>query len=185
MRFLKIAGPILLALVLLWGFYQIFTLNAKVISLEDKLQETKETLTTRHENLERQYALIYLIKSEPTNFLLVPVKRQIAGEVTPATALQALLNGPLASEDLAESVPHTTRILGLDIQEGSARANFSREIVDDFNGGSIIEALLVEAIVNTLTEFPQIKKVHILVEGREIESIGGHVLIQGPLQRHR
>lgn len=97
--------------------------------------------------------------------------------------MQALLNGPLTHENLHESVPHTTRLLGLSIFEGLAVANFSSELVDDFNGGSLIESYLVQAIVSTLTEFPEIDRVQILVEGEEIESIGGHVLITGPLTR--
>ncbi len=184
MRCLKIAGLILLAISFVCGLYQIFLLNDKVASLEADLAQAKEATAAQWKENRQTSAQIYLIASDPTNFWLVPVHRQIAGEVTPAVALQALLNGPLASEDLMESVPHTTRILGLDIQGGTATVNFSGEIVDDFNGGSLIEAYLVEAIVNTLTEFDYIEKVHILVEGREIESIGGHILIQRPLKRH-
>ena len=38
-------------------------------------------------------------------------------------------------------------------------------------------------IVNTLTEFPDIERVQILVDGEIVESIGGHILILQPLQR--
>jgi spore germination protein GerM len=46
-----------------------------------------------------------------------------------------------------------------------------------------MEAYLVEAIVQTLTEFPEIETVQILVNGESIESIGGHILIKEPLRR--
>lgn len=46
------------------------------------------------------------------------------------------------------------------------------------------EALAVAAIVNTLTEFPQIRQVQILVEGKQVESLAGHVDVSRPLTRN-
>jgi spore germination protein GerM len=74
-------------------------------------------------------------------------------------------------------------MLDLSVHDSLATVNFSPEIVSDFPGGSLMEAYLVEAIVNTLTEFPTIERVQILVDGGIVESIGGHVLILQPLQR--
>ncbi|MDI9485479.1 MAG: GerMN domain-containing protein [Bacillota bacterium] len=126
---------------------------------------------------------IYLIESTPTEFFLVPVDRQIKGEPSPNAALQALLDGPLADEELLASVPKSTKLLDLVVRDKLAVASFSSEIKDDFHGGSLIEAYLVEAIVNTLTEFPEIESVQILVEGEAVESIGGHIYIRNPLRR--
>ncbi|MBC7339263.1 MAG: GerMN domain-containing protein [Firmicutes bacterium] len=52
------------------------------------------------------------------------------------------------------------------------------------NVGSLGEALAVAAIVNTLTEFPQIRQVQILVEGKQVESLAGHVDVSRPLTRN-
>ena len=46
-----------------------------------------------------------------------------------------------------------------------------------------MESLLLDSIVYTLTEFDTIDQVQILVEGKVIESIGGHVLSNRPLRR--
>ncbi|MEW6400002.1 MAG: GerMN domain-containing protein [Bacillota bacterium] len=46
------------------------------------------------------------------------------------------------------------------------------------------EALAVAAIVNTLTEFPDIRQVQILVEGRKVESLAGHADVSRPLTRN-
>ncbi|MDI6895284.1 MAG: GerMN domain-containing protein [Bacillota bacterium] len=40
------------------------------------------------------------------------------------------------------------------------------------------------AIVNTLTEFPDIRQVQILVEGRKVESLAGHADVSRPLTRN-
>ena len=77
----------------------------------------------------------------------------------------------------------STKLLDLVVRDKLAVASFSSEIKDDFHGGSLIEAYLVEAIVNTLTEFPEIESVQILVEGEAVESIGGHIYIRNPLRR--
>ena len=177
MRVAKIVLIVVLVIGLAVGSYALIYLHNQLNQIKTELQPVE--LSTQ------DHVVIYLIKSTPTDFHLVPVHRQTKGPISPASALQALLNGPLAHEEFFESVPHNTRLLGLDVQGGLATANFSQEIVKDFNGGSLIESYLVEAIVNTLTEFPDIDKVQILVEGGSVESIGGHVLISQPLRRTR
>ena len=51
-------------------------------------------------------------------------------------------------------------------------------------GGSLYELLAITSIVNTLTEFPEIKKVQILVESRKYETLTGHMDILDPLTRN-
>lgn len=137
----------------------------------------------RQRSVDESRVVIYLIESTPIDFYLVPVERQIKGPLSPASAVQALLNGPLEHEDLLASVPKGTKLLDLTVRDSLATANFSPEITDDFAGGSLMEAYLVEAIVKTLTEFPDVERIQILVDGAIIESIGGHILITHPLQR--
>jgi len=132
---------------------------------------------------EEHQVLIYLIQSTPTDFDLVPVERTIEGPLDPTKAMQAQLKGPLAHEDLSAPVPEGTRLLDLTVQGTLATANFSRDITQKFTGGSLMEAYLVEAIVKTLTQFPDIDMVQILVEGETVESIGGHILISKPLRK--
>ncbi|HHT89702.1 MAG: GerMN domain-containing protein [Bacillota bacterium] len=127
---------------------------------------------------------VYLIEATPTDFFLVPVERRVEEPPSPEVALKELLKGPVDDEELLESVPGGVRLLDLEVRGGLATANFSRELVTNFPGGSLTEAYLLEAIVNTLTEFPDIEEVQILVAGEIIESIGGHILITKPLQRN-
>ena len=51
-------------------------------------------------------------------------------------------------------------------------------------GGSLTELLTVHAIVNAITaNLPAIQRVQILVDGREADTIAGHVDIRRPLTR--
>ena len=164
MRRFKVFLTSLLVIVLVFGAYSLFSFYQQRASGDS-------------------HVVIYLIEATPTDFFLVPVERNIEGSPSPAVAMQALLNGPLADEEFFEAVPKGTKLLNLVIQGKLATANFSAEIKDDFPGGSLMEAYLVEAIVQTLTEFPEIETVQILVNGESIESIGGHILIKEPLRR--
>lgn len=180
MRVVKVGLTILIVMAVLFGSYQLYSLHKQV----QELEQQSKTVTVPLIQKEQDFALIYLIRSEPSEFHLVSVQRETKGPVSPAMALQALLNGPLAHEELFASVPPTTKLLGLQVHDGLATADFSSELIHDFNGGSLLESYLVQAIVNTLTEFDPIHQVQILVDGEIIESIGGHVLVNTPLGRN-
>ena len=49
-------------------------------------------------------------------------------------------------------------------------------------GGSLTELLTVQAIVNAVTaNLPAVQRVQILVDGKEVDTIAGHVDIRQPL----
>jgi spore germination protein GerM len=61
-------------------------------------------------------------------------------------------------------------------KEGIAYVDFSREIMETHPSGSSAELGTVYSIVNTLAfNFKPIKRVFILVEGSEKETLGGHI----------
>lgn len=121
--------------------------------------------------------VVFYIKSTPTDFLLVPVIRTTEESPSLLTAMNLLLAGPQPHEELSPSVPPGTEILSLKIEEKIAVIDFSSEIKTNFIGGSQLESLLIEAIVKTVTQFHDIEKVRILIEGEQVESIAGHILI--------
>jgi germination protein M len=66
-------------------------------------------------------------------------------------------------------------------QEGIAYVDFSREMQENHLHGSSAEMSTVFSIVNSLTyNFKPIKKVFILVEGEEKETLGGHISLAQP-----
>ena len=69
------------------------------------------------------------------------------------------------------------------MKNGTAVVNFSKELQTNFVGGSTGEEMLVGSIVNTLTEFSEVKNVHILVEGKNIETLSGHMDLSLPISR--
>lgn len=114
---------------------------------------------------------------------LVGVRKWVRPEeATPQKALELLIAGSPRS-DLISPVPPQTRLLNLEIRDGSAWADFSHELVLHHPGGSAGEILTVYAIVSTLTQFEDIQRVMILVEGQVRETLVGHLDISRPIAR--
>lgn len=85
--------------------------------------------------------------------------------------------------DALPSIPAGTRLREMYItQEGVAYVDFSREITDNHLSGSRAEIATVFSIVNTLAHnFKSIKRVSILIEGDERETLNGHIDLTRPL----
>lgn len=119
---------------------------------------------------------IYLAYNTGTDILLTPVNIE-AARPSPRHALLSLLRyRPAEDSGLVSPIPAGVRLLDLDISpDGTATANFSRELQTNFGGGSRSEQVMLFAIVNTLCRFPQVKRVRLLIDGQVVESIGGHM----------
>jgi germination protein M len=95
--------------------------------------------------------------------------------------LGELLNGP--SDKLAPTIPAGTKLLDLFIsKDGIAYVDFSPELVSNHPGGTDGEISTVYSIVDTLTlNFPQIKRVQILVDSKAVDTLKGHLDLSRPL----
>lgn len=97
-------------------------------------------------------------------------------------ALESLMKGPTEKGQTA-IFPKKAKLLSVTMKNGTAVVNFSKELQTNFVGGSTGEEMLVGSIVNTLTEFSEVKNVHILVEGKNIETLSGHMDLSLPISR--
>ena len=97
--------------------------------------------------------------------------------------MNELIKGPTAQSGLYATIPPGTRLMDIKIEDGLATVDFSEAIKSKHPGGSAGESLTIGSIVNTLTQFPTVQKVQILVEGRVVETLAGHLDISKPLER--
>lgn len=117
----------------------------------------------------------YLVQEER----LVPKKEVLVAQVK--EALGEIVKGSSIGNMPVLSAKVKVREVFIDA-DGVAFVDFSREVTEDFPGGSWTELAAVYAVVNTLTyNFPEIKKVQFLVEGAQIPTLAGHVDIKRPL----
>lgn len=94
-----------------------------------------------------------------------------------------LIKGPDFQSGLLPTIPDNTVLLDINVrqEEGLAIVDFSRALVDNHIGGSSAETLTVYSIVNTLTQFPTVDEVQILVDGHYVETLAGHLDVSQPL----
>jgi spore germination protein GerM len=122
---------------------------------------------------------------EPTQ--LVAEERSITYEENLHSQVKQVLNELIKGPEgnLVPTIPKGTRLLDLFIsKDGIAYADFSSELVTNHQGGSAGEIDTVYSIVNTLTlNFPQIKRVQILVQDQAVETLTGHVDLSHPLRQ--
>ena len=90
-------------------------------------------------------------------------------------ALAELIRG--SEKGFVSPLPPPTKVRQIFVaKNGLATVDFSRDIAEGFAYGSTSELAAVYAVVDTLVfNFPAVKKVVILVEGVEKETLGGHV----------
>lgn len=128
---------------------------------------------------------VTLYFSDPEAEYLVGEKRAIkTGDDLEAVAgelIREIVQGPRGK--LFPTLPSQTQLLSFHLDEkGIARVNFNKAFSRSHPGGSSAEVMTVYSVVNSLSlNFPEIKRVQFLVEGREIETIAGHLSLRHPI----
>ena len=87
-------------------------------------------------------------------------------------------------DDLINPIPKGTSLYAAYLDDHStAYLDFSRDLADAHIVGTMAEFLTVSAILQTVqANFPdQIRRVQILIEGQEVDTLAGHIDISKPL----
>ena len=124
----------------------------------------------------------------PNGKQLVGVEREVPqGAGTTAQARHVVEQLLLPPEPpLTSAIPEGTTLRGLYISDrGDAFVDLSREVSTEHQGGSLDELLTIYAIINGLTvNLPTVQAVQILIEGREVDTLAGHVDLRRPLAQN-
>lgn len=124
---------------------------------------------------------VYFATKDAAN--LIGEKYVVPKNSHPAQTAMELLIAGTKDPALVPVVPAGTKLRGISVKDHIAYVDFSDSLVKNNKGGSASEILLVASIVNTLTEFHDIQKVQIMVEGKKIDTISGHMDTGEPLSR--
>ncbi|ABO51240.1 conserved hypothetical protein [Desulforamulus reducens MI-1] len=108
---------------------------------------------------------------------LLPVEREISKSSDMVVSLVNELNNP---GKYAPILPNGTKLIDYKTQGDTLTLNFNKDFAN--LQGTTGETLAINALVNTLTELPQYKKVRLLVEGKPLET--GHAIYDQPLERN-
>jgi spore germination protein GerM len=118
---------------------------------------------------------------------LVPVRREVPlaeGIVPQGRAIVGMQLEPAPSPHLSV-IPEGTMLRAFYVTDrGDAFVDLSTAVSSQHPGGSSTELLTVYAIVNAVTaNLPTIQRVQILIDGREADTLAGHVDLRRPLQQ--
>jgi len=165
--------------------------NPKTEKKSDKVVENKKETPKKIENkseLKERISKVYFNKvTKDEKQILVSVDRNVYYKNTPLTeTINSLLKGPSQNEknkEVITNIPGNTKLLSIYIKENIAFVNFSKEF--EYNSYGKEAALAqIKQIVYTATEFPNIKSVQILIDGKVKKYMGGEgILIDKPYSR--
>jgi Sporulation and spore germination len=119
---------------------------------------------------------------------LKSMERDVAFGASPVEQAREIIAAQIAPvvEPLVSAVPPGTTLRAVFItQEGEAYVDLSGEVVAAHPGGTINELLSVYTLVNALTEnLPAVTAVQVLVDGKEVDTLAGHVDLRRPLAKN-
>lgn len=143
------------------------------------------SVTPTHAPVTDRTIYLYLVQKDRRGFHLgkTPVTTQSEASLFDA-AMDALLATNKQGGLSAELIPEGTKLVSpVQVEHGTATVNLSHEFVDNFSGGSEQEAATVNSIVHTLVSNSggKVHRVQILVEGKKVESLGGHLTLSDPV----
>ena len=109
---------------------------------------------------------------------LIADKRTVTldGQEKYTAAMESLLEGT-KEKGQTNIIPKQTKLRSVKVENGTATVDFTGDLRKDF------ETMLVGSVVDTLTEFPEVKKVQILIDGKKVESLSGHMDLSQPMGR--
>ena len=120
---------------------------------------------------------------------LVPVEQEAPlaeGAVAQARALVESQLGATPPPPLALTIPQGTQLRGLYISsKNEAFVDLDGTVRAKHPGGSMNELLTVYTIVNVITtNLPDVQSVQLLIDGREVDTLAGHVDLRRPLRKN-
>ncbi|MBP1925897.1 germination protein M [Sedimentibacter acidaminivorans] len=147
-------------------------------------EESVETITVNAADTKLKEIVAYY---EDENGFVVPVNTEIPWEEGIAKAtIRSMVIGNEIEQRIAQSglhgvLPENTEIKGMSIKDGLCRVDFSQNILNTESYEQ--EQNMVSALTYTLTEFPTIDKVEVLVEGKELASLSKGYAINTAFER--
>ena len=131
-------------------------------------------------------ARLFYVSEDGTH--LTGVERDVAYGDGSAAQAREIVKAQIApaAAPLVSAVPPGTTLRALYVTTGGdAFVDLSREVVTGHPGGSLDELLTVYTIVNALTmNLPAVTSVQVLVDGKEVDTLAGHVDLRRPLAKN-
>jgi hypothetical protein len=171
------------ALALAIGWFVV----SRMMARDGAARPAAETAATTADALPDRKIRATLFYVAEDGMRLVAVDREVAFGEDTVTQARRLVEAQLepAPAPLAQALPRGTAVRNVFVTErGDAFVDLSKEVTTQHPGGSLQELFSVYAIVDALTvNLPAITRVQILVDGKEVDTLAGHVDLRSPLRK--
>ena len=131
-------------------------------------------------------ATLYFVSED--GMALVGVQREVPFGESVLDQAKLIVEAQLAvaPEPLVSAIPPGTTLRALYLTErGDAFVDLSADARTKHTGGALDELFTVYTIVNALTtNLPAVTRVQILIEGKEVDTLAGHVDLRHPLLKN-
>lgn len=131
---------------------------------------TTDSTTSSTEPAQTVTVEVYFVRDEA----VAAAAAEVAPPETARGAIEALLDGPdevASAAGMSSEIPEGTELLDLANDDGLARVDLSSEFVS--GGGSLSMEARAAQVVFTLTQFDTIERVTFLIDGVEVDGLGG------------
>jgi len=179
---IAVAGGVGLLLV---GVVLVVAMLPRVLSTPTEtvpIPETETPVAVAGEARRIQATLFYVADNGQE---LVPVSRPVLYGATPLDQARRIVEAVVepAPEGQRSALPEGTTVRSVFLAaDGNTFVDLGGSIVTGHSGGSLNEALTVYAIVNAVTvNLPDIAAVQILVNGKQVDTLAGHIDLRYPL----
>jgi Sporulation and spore germination len=115
---------------------------------------------------------------------LIGVERDVPYGADPSAQARAILDAQIAAPEapLVSAIPTGTTVRAVFVAGSDAYVDLTPDIVRAHPGGSLNEQLTVHTLVSAVTaNLPAITRVQILVDGKEVDTLSGHVDLREPI----
>lgn len=115
---------------------------------------------------------------------LAGIEREVPFGADPTAQARAILEAQLATPEapLLSAIPPGTALRAVFVANGDAYVDVSPEIVSGHPGGTMNESLTVFTLVAAVkANLPAVGGVQILVNGKEVDTLAGHLDLRQPL----
>lgn len=153
--------------------------------------EREETPAAAAETADKETAHITatLFFGSPDGQMLVATRRDVLLAATVVEQGRQIVTAQLTAAPAApyiSVIPPGTALRAFYVTErGDAFVDLSAQVVESHPGGSLNELLTVYAVVNAVTaNLPAARRVQILVNGKEVDTLAGHVDLRRALTRN-
>jgi len=180
----RVIAALIIVIVAIWGGYHLvgYLLTHKVFLKEEKVvtesSVEKPPLSMKEPEISKKMVYLYLPDSKSER--LVEESKEIA-ENSLEEMIKELLKA--LSESKGGVIPKGTELRHVFLGKGIVFLDFSSEIVKNHPGGSNAELMTIYSIVNSVCKsFPEVKMVQLMIDGKIVDTLKGHVDISLPLE---